>query len=195
MKKVILSALLVPALFFGSEWLAKTQTKPENTRPEQDKSRPKTIALKSGEPAALAYDLGAVRFLVTSEDTGGAWSLVELTEMPGQKTTWHRHNHTDQAYYVLEGVFTAKVEDKVYELPAGSYIFIPRGTPHGQGNFGTVPVKVLLTNTPGGFERYFRDRAELFKTMKPDHPDFKKRLKELRGKVDAEELGVWDGQK
>jgi hypothetical protein len=90
-KKVLLFALLVPALFFGSEWLAKTQTKPENTRPEQDKSRPKTIALNSGEPAALAYDLGMVRFLVTSEDTGGAWALVELTEMPGQKTTWHRH--------------------------------------------------------------------------------------------------------
>lgn len=194
MKRILL-VVVVAALSLSVEQPSKTQTKLDKTQPEQDKSRPKTIALKSGEPATLAYDLGMVRFLVTSEDTAGAWSLVELTEMPGQKTTWHRHNQTDQAYYVLEGVFTAKVEDKVYELPAGSYIFIPRGTPHGQGNFGTVPVKVLLTNTPGGFERYFRDRAELFKTMKPDHPDFKKRLKELRGKVDAEELGVWDVQK
>ena len=148
--KRILFFVVVAALFLSFEQPSKTQTKPDKTQPEQAKSRPKTIALKSGEPAALPYDLGMVRFLVTSEDTGGAWSLVELTEMPGQKTTWHRHNHTDQAYYVLEGVFTAKVEDKVYELPAGSYIFIPRGTPHGQGNFGTVPAKVLLTNTPGG---------------------------------------------
>jgi quercetin dioxygenase-like cupin family protein len=117
--------------------------------------------------------------LASSEDTGGAWSLVEVTEMPGYKTRLHRHNYTDEAYYVLEGVLTAKIADKTYELPAGSYIVIPRGTPHAQGNFGKVPVKVLLTMTPSGFEGSFKDRAELFKTVKPDHPNFTKMREEM----------------
>ena len=72
----------------------------------------------------MTYDAGTARFLTSSEETNGAWSLVELTEKPGYKTRIHRHNYTDETYYVLEGVVTAKNDDKTYELPAGSYIVI-----------------------------------------------------------------------
>ena len=92
---------------------------------------------------------------------------------------------------------TAKIADKTYELPAGSYIVIPRGTPHAQGNLGKVPVKVLLTMTPGGFEQSFKDRAELIKTVKPGDPDFIKMREALliKGKYDREFLSDWDIQK
>src|SRR5918992_2749219 len=40
-------------------------------------------------------------------ETNGAWSLVELTEMPWTNMTWHRDSF-DQAYYIREGVFTVK---------------------------------------------------------------------------------------
>lgn len=122
-----------------------------------------------GEPSSLVYEAGAskqneARMLTAGEETNRAWSLIELTENPGTKTTWHRHPHNDQAYYVLQGVFTVKVEDKMYELPAGGYVFIPRGTAHGTGNVGSVPVKVLLIDGPAGFEHYFQARADLLKT-------------------------------
>ena len=197
MKKILLFVLLASALFFSFERLSETQTKPEEIQPEQDKNRPKIVALKSGEPDELTYDAGTARFLASSEDTNGAWSLVQLTEKPGYKTRLHRHNYTDETYYVLEGVLTAKIADNTYELPAGSYIVIPRGTPHAQGNLGKVPVKVLLTMTPGGFEKSFKDRAELIKTVKPDHPNFVKMREEMmtKGKYDREYLGDWDTQK
>ncbi len=195
MKKILLNVLLACALVFSFERMSETQTKPGKTQSDPDKNKPKMVVLKSGDPEFLASDGGTVRFLVSSEDTNRAWSLLEETEPPGFKTAWHRHNYSDQAYYVLEGVLTAKVADKTYELPAGSYILIPRGTPHGQGNFGKVPVRVLQMNTPGGFEQFLKDRVELFKTMKPDHPDFTKKMAEMRKKVDSEVLGVWDVQK
>lgn len=195
MKKILLFVLLVSALVISFERLSETQTKPDKPSSERDKSKPKIVALKPGEPDELAYDAGTVRYLASSEDTGGAWSVVELKELPGYKTPFHKHNYTDEAYYVLEGVLTAKIADKTYELPAGSYIVIPRGTPHGQANFGKVPVRVLLTMTPGGFEQVFKDRAELFKTMKPDHPDFIKKRAEIRRKYDHEVLGEWDIKK
>ena len=196
MKKILLFVLLISALFFSSERLSETQTKPDKTLSERDKNRPEIIALKSNEPAELTYDAGTVRFLASSEETGGAWSLVELKEMPGYKTNLHRHNYTDEAFYVLEGVLTAKINDKTSEYPAGSYVLIPRGTPHAQGNRGKVPVKVLLTMTPGGFERSFKDRVELFKTVKPDDPDFRKKRKEnaTKGKYDVEFLSDWNTQ-
>ncbi len=98
---------------------------------------------------------------------------------------------------MLEGTLTAKVEDKIYELPAGSYILIPRGTPHGQANFGKVPVKLLLTIRPSGFEKMFKDRVELNKTVKPDNPAFKDKFNEIRRKnaENVEILGTWDIQK
>jgi hypothetical protein len=50
--------------------------------------------------------------------------------------------------------------------------------------------------TPGGFEQSFIDRVELFKTVKPDDPDFRKRRDELtkKSKVDVERLAIWDLQ-
>jgi quercetin dioxygenase-like cupin family protein len=197
MKKILLPALLVSGLFFGFERVSETQTKPEKIQSEQGKNKPKIVALQSGEPDELTYDAGTARILASSEDTNGAWSLVQLTENPGYKTRLHRHNYTDETYYVLEGVLTAKIADKTYELPAGSYIVIPRGTPHAQGNLGKVPVKVLLTLTPGGFEKSFRDRAELIRTVKPDNPNFIKMREEMmkKGNYDREFLGDWDTQK
>lgn len=197
MKKIVLFVLLASALCLGFERLADTQTKPEKIASGQATPKPHIVALKSGQPDVLTYDAGTVRFLASSEDTGGAWSLVELTELPGYKTRLHRHNYTDEAYYVLEGVLTAKIADKTYELPAGSYIVIPRGTPHAQGNLGKVPVKVLLTMTPGGFEKSFRDRAELIKTVKSDNPDFRRMREAMmtKGNYDREFLGDWNPQK
>jgi len=194
MKKILLLTLFVSVLFFAVEGLSETETKPQNALSEQDRGKPSVIAVKSGEPHALAYDAGTVRFLASSGDTNGAWSLVELTEMPGYKTNLHRHNQTDEAFYVLEGVLTVRIDATVSEYPAGSYVLIPRGTPHAQGNGGKVPVRILLAMTPGGFERSFKDRAELFKTAKPDEPDFRQKRKEnaIKGNYDVEFLADWD---
>ena len=194
MKKILLLTLFASVLFFTVEGLSETETKPQNALSEQDRGKPSVIAVKSGEPHALAYDAGTVRFLASSGDTNGAWSLVELTEMPGYKTNLHRHNHTDEAFYVLEGVLTVRIDTTVSEYPAGSYVLIPRGTPHAQGNGGKVPVRILLAMTPGGFERSFKDRAELFKTAKPDEPDFRQKRKEnaVKGNYDVEFLADWN---
>lgn len=193
MKKILLLVLFVSSLFFGFERSSRAQTKPEQIQSEQDKNKPKIIALQSGESPEFTYDEGTVKYLASSEDTNGAWSLVELKEMPGYKTNLVRHNITDEAFYVLEGVLTIKINDKTSEYPAGSYILVPRGTPHAQGNFGKVPVRLLLTFTPSGFEQSFKDRVELFKTVKPDNPNFRKMRDELtkKNKVDIEGLGEW----
>ena len=120
--------------------------------------------------------------------------MFEAKEMPGYKTAWHRHNERDEAFYILEGVLTMKIGDRTADYPAGSYVVVPRGTPHGQGNFGYVPTRVLLTFTPGGFDEFFRDRVELYKTIKPDHPEFSNKFNELRRKHSSqvEILGTWD---
>ena len=193
MKTILCSVLFASAVLVSFERLANAQTQPQRSQSEQDKDRPKLIAVKGGEPDELSYDAGTVRFLASSEDTHGAWSLVELKEMPGYHTNLHRHNHTDEAFYVMEGVLTVKINDSLSDYPAGSYVLIPRGTAHAQGNRAKLPARILLTMTPGGFERSFKDRVDLFKTAKPSDPDFRQKRKEnaVKGNYDVEFLADW----
>jgi quercetin dioxygenase-like cupin family protein len=195
MKKACLTVICVLVLSLGFEPTFRAQTKQETPPSAQDKNKPKVVAVNTADLEAFSYDAGTVKFITTSEDTKGAFAVLEVTEMPGYKTTWHRHNHTEETFYVLEGVLTVKINDKVAEFPAGSYVLIPRGTTHGQGNFGKVPVKVILTVSPGGYEQRFRERIELYKTTKPGDPDFQKKLVGSRGNVDSEVLGEWSPSK
>jgi hypothetical protein len=91
MKKIFLLVLLGSTLFLGPEQVSETQTKSDTTQSKHDKDAPKIIALKSGEPDGLTYDAGTVRFLASSADTNGAWSLVE-----NQKTTCVKRVVLDQ---------------------------------------------------------------------------------------------------
>jgi quercetin dioxygenase-like cupin family protein len=194
MKNILMLTLCVSAILFGAVVIMVAQVTPYKTLTDPGRAKPNMLALKTGEPESLTYDGGTVRYLASSEDTHGAWSLVELTEKPGYKTRYHRHLYTDEAYYVLEGVLTAKIGDKTYTLPAGSYILIPHGTPHAQGNLGKVPVKVLLTMTPGGFEGSFRDRSTLIKTADPNDPNFVKQREKLmiEKHYDREFISDWN---
>lgn len=195
MKKILLVVICALTLLISFEQLSETQTKQENSSSEQDKNKPKIVALHPNDSETFDWDGGKVRFIASSEETNGRWAVLEVTERPGYKTPVHRHNYTEESFYVMEGVLTVKINDKTSEYAAGSYVLIPRGTPHAQGNLGKVPVKHLLTVMPGGFEIFFRDRVELFKIAKPGDADFLKKLAEKRKNVDSEVIGVWDVQK
>jgi quercetin dioxygenase-like cupin family protein len=195
MKKAIPLALASLFFLLGSSAISAQSIvmSPAN----QEKNKLKVVAVNTHDLESFPYDAGSVKFIVSSVDTDGAWSLVELIEMPGYHTNLHRHNHTSEAFYVLEGVLTVRINDKTVEYPAGSYVLIPPGTAHAQGNRGTVPARLLLTMTPGGFEVSFKDRAELLKTMKPSDPDFRKKRQEnaAKGNYDVEFLENWDLKK
>src|SRR3982751_1461010 len=60
------------------------------------------IVRKPGQPAPQFYDTGEVRVLIDSSESDGTLSLLELTEKPGYKTPWHKHNEWDESFYVLE---------------------------------------------------------------------------------------------
>jgi quercetin dioxygenase-like cupin family protein len=195
MKRILLIGICAFMLLLGAGQLARKQIKQEKSSPGQETSTPNIVALHPNDSEVFDWDGGKVKFIASSEETGGRWTVMEVTERPGYKTPVHRHNFTDEQFYVMEGALTINVDDKTSEYAAGSYILIPRGTPHAHGNLGKVPSKHLLTMIPGGFERFFRDRVELLKTVKPGDPDFKKKLAERRQNVDSEVLGEWDVQK
>lgn len=164
------------------------QAQPTTTGPSQPSE--KTLVHLPGEPADEAYDNSKARFLISRSD----WSLAELEEAAGYKTPLHRHVGWDESFYVLAGTLTVHVDGKTYDLRPGSFLRVPRGTPHGQANFGSTPVRFLLDMKPGGFERHLKDRIVLARTTAPEAPDFRDKMDALRRKnIDLIEiLGTWE---
>src|SRR5207248_2650763 len=60
----------------------------------------------------------------------------------------HVHHEDDEAWYVVEGTLGFRVGEDVVEAPAGSAVFVPRGTAHSYWNAGTGPARYLLVMTP-----------------------------------------------
>jgi mannose-6-phosphate isomerase-like protein (cupin superfamily) len=61
-----------------------------------------------------------VKFIAETTQTGGREAVLELTEMPGYKTAWHRHNNCEESFYVIEGTLTIRLRDQISDLPTGS---------------------------------------------------------------------------
>ena len=105
--------------------------------------------------------LFAVRFdyKVTSADSGGALSALEVTIPPGTLVKPHNHSREDEFTHVLAGTVGARVGDRVVEAGAGASMVKPRGIPHAMWNAGPEPARVLEVLSPGGLEDYFEELA------------------------------------
>ena len=75
-----------------------------------------------------------------------------------------------------------QIADKVHEFPAGSYMLIPRRTPDGQVILPISWSDCWSWVAPGGFERFYKDRVELFKTKGSNKAELEKGLEALRRK-------------
>jgi quercetin dioxygenase-like cupin family protein len=68
---------------------------------------------------------------------------------PGGYTRNHPvHDDFEQAYYVLAGTMTVFLNEQRFTAPAGTFVFIPRGTPHYHQNDGDEPMVFLTINVP-----------------------------------------------
>jgi len=99
--------------------------------------------------------LGALVLVkATTEQTGGAFNLFEVSYPPDYATSLHIHYAEDVAVYVLEGALAFFWGSEKKEGVAGSYFYQPRGTPHGFRVEGSTPARILYLTIPSGFDRF-----------------------------------------
>lgn len=115
---------------------------------------------------SLALGTAVASFLISSEQTGGAFSLVEIDQRPGNEPPYHIHEREDETFYLLEGRMTVMVDGEIHELESGQSIFLPRGLPH-TFRVRSETARSLLFLTPGGFENYFRELGQHTNSLKP----------------------------
>jgi mannose-6-phosphate isomerase-like protein (cupin superfamily) len=103
-----------------------------------------------------------VRFMLSGDETGGGFSMVEHPIPPhALAAPLHRHSREDEYSFVLEGRIGALLGDEVVVADVGDLVHKPRGQWHTFWNAGDEPARILEVLSPAGFERYFEEMVEL----------------------------------
>ena len=87
---------------------------------------------------------------VGGDQTGGAFSLFEVTVGPGGGEGPHVQHREDECLYVVEGRFGFVVEGEEIGAGPGSLIYVPKGNLHAYRNAGGTTGRLLVSQTPGG---------------------------------------------
>ena len=107
------------------------------------------------DPSAVRYAFGGrIWIRAGSEQTGGAFCLMEQIMPPGMGSPYHVHANEDETFYVLEGHLRFFSGGQTRVLGPGGVAFLPRGIAHGFRTEGTADSRSLLLASPGGFEAF-----------------------------------------
>jgi len=117
-----------------------------------------------GESAELNLGGSTLLHRIRSDDTGGAFSVVEFVSAPGEGVGVHTHTREDELVYLLQGQIKVTLGDQQIDVPAGATALLPRGIPHGYVNTGDTPTRLLAVLMPGRLDRFFVELDELLKT-------------------------------
>src|ERR1700744_6364840 len=101
------------------------------------------------ETAPAYWFLNALHILLAHNESGeGPYSLLHLTAPAPFETPYHVHQAEDESFYVLEGEPTViRCGEKIVAGP-GSYVFLPRGVPHGFRSSSEKTSRVLSHAVP-----------------------------------------------
>src|SRR6516165_2379736 len=108
------------------------------------------------KPKRYYFDVALGSILLSGEDTGGAYCLLDLKVAPGKGVPRHTHTREDEALFVLSDELEAIVGDEVFTLRAGETLIAPRNIPHQLRNSGAVANHYLILFSPAGFEEFLK---------------------------------------
>jgi len=104
---------------------------------------------------------GPLTFKLTGDESNGELTVFENVIAPGDGPPAHLHEAQDESWYVLDGTLRFMLGSSIQSAPAGSFVFVPRGTVHCFQNVGDGPARILVMFNPAGMEPFFEGFAEL----------------------------------
>ena len=156
-------------------------------------SNPEVTAPGAGEALWFLDTLMQVKLAAAA--TGGALAIFEQLAPPGSGTPMHRHDVTDEHFYVLAGEVTFHGPAGARRCGPGTFVSVPRGTIHGFRVADGGPARLLVVSAPATFERFVRavsspaPGAVLPPPAAPPEPAALERLAALGARHDVTLLG------
>jgi quercetin dioxygenase-like cupin family protein len=102
----------------------------------------------------IALAGGVYTILLTGEQTGGRYSLIDMLVPPGGGPPPHRHDF-EEMFTILEGEIELTFRGETAKAGAGATVNIPANAPHSFKNKSDKPAHLLCLCTPPGQEHYF----------------------------------------
>jgi mannose-6-phosphate isomerase-like protein (cupin superfamily) len=117
--------------------------------------------LAPGEKHPGAPPLERPFFRFASGQTDGLLTLAEVRLPPlTAGPTLHVHANEDELFFVLDGVMTVQVGDRLTDVAAGGLAWGARGVPHAFANRATGPLRIMILWIPGGAEGLFQEMRD-----------------------------------
>ena len=93
---------------------------------------------------------------MSSEETNGAYTMLEVVADHRNGTPMHVHQNEDEHFMILEGTAHLAYGDKTVDAPAGTNITVSKGIHHAWCNLSKSSLRMLVLFTPGGIDQLFR---------------------------------------
>ena len=119
------------------------------------------VVVGKDEGEYIWFGGGLFTFKVTSEQSGGAFILIEDTIPRGKTTPLHVHAGHDETFYIIDGELLLHVDGDERVAGPGAVASIPRGTAHAL-LVVSESARVIALITPGdaNAESFFREAGE-----------------------------------
>jgi quercetin dioxygenase-like cupin family protein len=97
---------------------------------------------------------GTYTILVTGEQTGGRYCLIDMLVPPGGGPPPHRHDF-EEMFTILDGEIELTFRGEAHRAGAGTTVNIPANAPHSFNNRSDKMVRLLCMCAPAGQEEFF----------------------------------------
>jgi mannose-6-phosphate isomerase-like protein (cupin superfamily) len=103
-----------------------------------------------------------IDFKVSTRDTDGGLSIVEVTSLQKGGPARHLHHEQDEWFYIVEGEHVIEVGEERYEVGPGDSLLAPRKVAHAWAHVGEGTGRLFGALQPAGeIEAFFEDLAKL----------------------------------
>ncbi|MDQ3984028.1 MAG: cupin domain-containing protein [Thermoproteota archaeon] len=114
------------------------------------------VAAQEGPSISVVGD--TYRIVIGSEQTNGAYALIDMLIPPEGGPPPHSHATYQEAFYIIDGEIEVITKEKKYSATKGSYVNIPfNGPVHKFTNRTDKTAHILCLTTPAGMEKMFEE--------------------------------------
>jgi quercetin dioxygenase-like cupin family protein len=129
------------------------------------------VIVRAADAERLVAPFGEIRLLADSHATGGTVSTVTVRlnkGAPGAQP--HRHDHSAEMFYVIEGVVILLCGETVLKVSKGDFAMVPPGMAHAFSADSESGAELLIVITPG-VERFDYFRKLIRVVLGQDKPE------------------------